>query len=1393
MKAAHKIIIPLAVTALLVAYTVAASFQVFGEIGKAAAARKHTYDVIHLADAFLSALRDAETSQRGYALTGDETFLEPYLAVRDNIRGNLEELSQSTSIRAAHEHLDALAPLMAAKLAEMAQVIESRRNHDLPTVLAVVSTGKGKRLMDSIRAEMRGFVQIEEAALAQHDAAFQSKMRYLFMLIAAASLLALILMLSFVWLIYRESQQQIRNLVYLETQHALEIQQETSRQLQQANVIAQVSEEKLAVTLHSIGDGVIATDAEGRVTLLNPVAEQLTGWTQADATGRPVDEIFHIINQETRQSAEIPVKETLARGTIHGLANHTILVARDGKECAIADSCAPIHNRDGQVIGAVLVFRDVTEEYATQQAGRDSAALIQTILNSVADGIITLQASNGMVETVNPAAGQMFGYTAAELIGKNLSLLIPEFNRDQRNESIEYYSASDESRAAGLGREVAGRRKNGSLFQLEIAVTEMWLGGQRHFTGILRDISARKQAEAALLKAGALQSAIFNSANFSSIATDAKGVIQIFNVGAERMLGYAAADVMNKITPADISDPQEVIARAKALSAELSTPITPGFEALVFKAARGIEDIYELTYIRKDGSRFPAVVSVTALRDAQNTIIGYLLIGTDNSARKLAEEALIKAGALQSAIFNSANFSSIATDAKGVIQIFNVGAERMLGYAAADVMNKISPADISDPQELIARATTLSIELATPITPGFEALVFKAARGIEDIYELTYIRKDGSRFPAVVSVTALRDAQNTIIGYLLIGTDNTVRKEIEANQQQLAQRLRDHQFYTRSLFESNIDALMTTDPSGIITDTNKQMEILTGSTRDELIGAPFKNYFTDPERAEKSIKLALSDKKVTNYELTVQARDGKETAVSYNATTFYDRDRKLQGVFAAARDITERKCLDQVLQEKTVELEKAKESAEIANRAKSAFLASMSHEIRTPMNAILGFSQLMMRDPGLTPVQTKHLQTINRSGEHLLALINDILEISKIEAGRSSLNQAAFDLNGMLDDLSMMFRMRADEKNLRCLVNRVGVLPDCVIGDENKLRQVFINLIGNAIKFTRNGGISVRVGIKTRTGTALRLMAEVEDTGMGIAGDEIKKLFRPFEQTDSGKKIQMGTGLGLAISREFVRLMGGDMIVHSQPGKGSIFRFEINIEEGRKGTMRKKETPRHVTGLRPGQQIIRVLIADDKEDNRALLSQMLERLGFEPREAVNGEQAVQEFEKWQPHIILMDTRMPVMDGYEAIKRIRASAGGEKVKIISVTASAFAEDRKEALGIGADDFLGKPFREEVLLEKIKALLAIEYVYADESSALTPEPDDADAVLKEKTAALPETLIHQLHDATISADLDRMLKLIHQIEKHDVSVAGQLRSLAENFEYQKLLEMTNRTRS
>ena len=643
MKPTFKIISWLAGATLLVALGVVGSLWTFSQIEEAAGVRKHTFMVINSAVGFFSALKDAETSQRGYILSGDAAYLEPYLAQRGGIDSRLQELKKSTLLPASRAHLDAVMPMVDDLLADIAQSIDLRRDNDMNGALTLVRRGQGKLLMDSIRSEMGAFIALEEGLLTQHEAAFQSDMRRMFSLIVATSLFSLLFALAFAWLLYRETQQRFKDLVLHETQQSLEKQEGLNALLQQTNATLRESEESLSVTLSSIGDAVIATDAQARVTRLNPVAEELTGWTQADAFGRPVDEVFHIINQETRALTTIPVIATLAHGTVQGLANHTILIARDGSECAIADSCAPIRGRSAEVIGAVLVFRNVTEEHAVQQALRDSAALVQTVLNTVVDGIVTLHARGGIVETVNPAAERMFGYAAAELKGQDFSLLIPELDRDLPNGSLAYYSASDEARAVGQGREVIGRRKDGSTFPLEIAVSEMRLGGESYFTGILRDITTRKQVEEALVKAGALQNAIFNSANFSSIATDAKGVIQIFNVGAERMLGYAADEVMNTIKPSDISDPQEVIARAKALSAELDTPIAPGFEALVFKASRGIEDIYELTYIRKDGSRFPAVVSVTALRDAQNAIIGYLLIGTDNTARRRveAERALL--------------------------------------------------------------------------------------------------------------------------------------------------------------------------------------------------------------------------------------------------------------------------------------------------------------------------------------------------------------------------------------------------------------------------------------------------------------------------------------------------------------------------------------------------------------------------------------------------------------------------------------------------------------------------------------------------------------------------------------------------------------------------------
>jgi PAS domain S-box-containing protein len=682
------------------------------------------------------------------------------------------------------------------------------------------------------------------------------------------------------------------------------------------------------------------------------------------------------------------------------------------------------------------------------------------------------------------------------------------------------------------------------------------------------------------------------------------------------------------------------------------------------------------------------------------------------------QKALLKTGALQNAILNSANFSSIATDEKGVIQIFNVGAERMLGYAAADVLNKITPADISDPQEVIARAQALSVELGTQIEPGFEALVFKASRGIEDIYELTYIRKDGSRFPAVVSVTALRDDQNAIIGYLLIGTDNTARKQAEAEQKKLDQRVRDQQFYTRSLIESSIDALMTTDPSGIITDVNKQMEALTGCTRDELIGAPFKKFFTDPERAEAGIKLVLRKKRVTDYELTARARGGKETVVSYNATTFYDRDAKLQGVFAAARDVNERKRLDQVLQDKNVELESARFVAEKANLAKSNFLSSMSHELRTPLNAILGFAQLLEAgSPPPTSTQVVRLQQITQAGWYLLDLINEILDLAVIESGTLSMSHESVSLIEVIRECETMIEPQLQQRGIQ-----ISFLPFDpgwhVNADRVRLKQALINLLSNAIKYNReHGTVEVRCSLVTPE----RLRISVIDSGEGLPPHKLEQLFHPFNRLGQEHGPVEGTGIGLVVTKQLVELMGGTIGVESTVGVGSEFWIELNVDDmpqfAAGNSLPAERAPQAL-----GNMALRTLLyVENNPANLMLVEQIIADLPqLRMLSARDGNQGIELARTHLPDVILMDINLPGMSGLEVLKVLHDDPITAHIPVIALSANAMPHNIEKGLEAGFFNYLTKPIKVDEFTEALDK--ALEFANARSGGPAQPGPRD-----------------------------------------------------------------------
>ncbi len=800
-------------------------------------------------------------------------------------------------------------------------------------------------------------------------------------------------------------------------------------------------------------------------------------------------------------------------------------------------------------------------------------------------------------------------------------------------------------------------------------------------------VETRRQA--VLLKTGALQNAILNSANFSSIATDAMGVIQIFNVGAARMLGYTADEVMNKITPADISDPDEVVARAAALSLELGTPITPGFEALVFKAKRGIEDIYELTYIRRDGSRFPAVVSVTALRDEQNTIIGYLLIGTDNTARKQIEAEKQRLADIQeetnkqlqqanltlqiseekfSVTLNSIGDAVIATDANGRITLLNPLAEKLTGWTQAEAAGH----PVDEVFHIIHKET----RLPTPI-PVMETLKKGIIHGLAN--HTLVIARDGSECDIADSCAPIRDRDGQVIGAVLVFRDVTGEYAVQ-------QALRDQQFYTRSLIESNMDALITTDPAGIITDVNQQMVALTGCTRDVLIGTAFKNYFTDPERAETGIRRVLSEKKVSDYELTARTIDGREIEVSYNAATLYNREGKLQGVFAAARDVTERKRLDQVLHDKHTELENARQLAENANLAKSIFLSRMSHELRTPLNAILGFAQLLeIGTPPPTATQILRLHQIVKAGWYLLELINEILDLAVIESGNLSLSREAVSLSEVMRECQSMIESQAHKHAIQ-----MHFVPFDIswfaYADRTRVKQVLINLLSNAIKYNRERGTVV---VECTINCQDRIQISIKDTGNGLPPEKLLQLFQPFNRLGQENGIEEGTGIGLVVTKQLIELMGGTISVKSIVGVGSEFCIELARD-----MMPQLPAGLHLSDKQSSNTSEKstLLYVEDNPANLILVEQIIE--GHPNIRMLSARDALQGISLARTHlpdVILMDINLPGISGTEAMKILLDNPLTQPIPVIALSANAMVRDIEKGLEAGFFRYLTKPIK------------------------------------------------------------------------------------------------------
>ncbi len=659
----------------------------------------------------------------------------------------------------------------------------------------------------------------------------------------------------------------------------------------------------------------------------------------------------------------------------------------------------------------------------------------------------------------------------------------------------------------------------------------------------------------------------------------------------------------------------------------------------------------------------------------------------------------MKTGALQDAILTSANFSIIATDEKGVIQLFNIGAETMLGYAAAEVVNKITPADIHDPQEVIERAQALSRELATPIAPGFEALAFKASRGIEDKYELTYIRKDGSRFPAIVSVTALRDADDAIIGYLLIGTDNSARKQVE-------EKLRWTEEGFRLMVESVTDcAIVMLDSAGRVVSWNTGAQRIKGYAADEIVGQHFSRFYPPAEIA-RGVPQRDLDSAAAQGRFEVEGwrvrKDGSLFWANVVFTAIRDPAGNARGFAKLTRDLTERRQVEQILTE-------AKRAAEKANLAKSEFLSSMSHELRSPLNAILGFAQLMDSDATpATPSQKASIDEILRAGWYLLELINEILDLAQIESGKLSLSPEPTSLAEVTLECQAMIEPQAQNRGIHMTFPAFEV-PCFVAVDRTRLKQVLINLLSNAIKYNKAGGTVV---VDLAGSTVERVRLNVRDTGAGLPAEKLAQLFQPFNRLGQEHGAEQGTGIGLVMSKRLIELMGGVLGVESSVGVGSVFWCELDAAAPPALESKDAEPAALARAqAQPGDPLRTLLYVEDNPANLKLVEQLIARRPtIRLLTAVDGNMGIQLSRAHQPDVILMDINLPGISGIEALKILRDDPATEHIPVVALSANAMPRDIARGLEAGFISYLTKPIKVKEFMEALDAALEAAHAHA-----------------------------------------------------------------------------------
>jgi len=1204
------------------------------------------------------------------------------------------------------------------------------------------------------------------------------------------------------------------------------------------------------IILSTISDAVFITDDLGNFTFVCPNVHVIFGYSRSEAQQfgniryilgdnlldlnqlKAEQEITNIDRQITDKSGRfhdllINVKQVaISHGTIlytcHDISERTQAELQIRELNSQLEQRVKERTTELQQINAQLV-QEIRERRQVEHTLAISEERFRGIFDQAAVGIAQATLDGSFI-VVNQKFADIIGYTCEEVLAKTWQDITHPDDVAADEAYVRQLLAKDIDRYSIEKRYI---HKHGSVIWVQIHTTrlEESSGAPQSLIGVIEDITQRKQIESQLQdyrnhledlveqRAAELvrtnqhleqeirerqraESAIYFQArlldlvNHAVIATDLSGSITYWNHFAETLYGWSATEVMG----ASIFE---------ILSPEISQE--PALESMG-GLQRGEGWTGELWAKHRDSRIFPVQVTNSSIYDETGEFIGIVGISFDLTERKQVESALQQANAELGITVQEKNRSLI----RAIQQLQEEIRKRKQAQDQLQLITDALPVCISyldtDLRYLFANKTYqtwfgLSPEAicgkTVPEVIGEDG--YQRVRGyLERVLRGEYVTYEteipyslgGTRYVVATLIPAFSDSvisdnSRPIQGYYALITDISDRKRMEL-------ALRESQQKYQTLFDILPIGFSITDETGHIIEANPASETILGIS----IAEQTQRHYNAPEwrgirpdgtpmpSHEFASVIALTENRVVkNSEAGIRKPNGEICWLSITAAPI---SLPGYGVAIAYLDITERKTAEMVLQQ-------AKNEADAANLAKSEFLANMSHELRTPLNAILGFTQLMSHEASLSGQHQNYLSIINRSGEHLLALINDILSMSKIEAGRMALETKSFDLYQFVDTIKQMFQVKSNNKCLEFITQRSPQLPRYVQTDEHKLRQVLINVLDNAVKFTDKGRITLILDMDELN----HLQVSIQDTGQGIDPDELETLFEPFVQTKVGKDSQTGTGLGLAIVQRFIQIMGGEITVKSQLGEGTQVEFSIPITPAKATEVIAQSHPNRVLRIAPEQPSYRILVIEDNPTNCQLLCELLETVGFEVQSAENGQQGIMIWENWHPHLIWMDIRMPVMDGKEATRWIRDQEKQQETLpndcsatvIIAITASAFMEEIQSFLDVGCDDFVIKPIQEGIIFDKMAQHLGVRYLYDNATSVVSSDLGDfLPTLTSEQLELMPETWRVQLNQAASSLDEELMRQLVQQIPDTHRNLATVLLQLIDEFKFDQIVNLT-----